>query len=210
MKEEEAFEKLGIKIIDFSDIKAGVEAEKARQKKEQEQGSGQTADGPNGSEPIGSAPFETEEEQVPIPDLASVMEEACEFDRRFTVFPEDYHPQVLALWNAHTWVFNRFDHTPYLHISSPVKRCAKTRVLKHIKPLSRDAWLVISPSPATLFRKIQVRCPTILLDELDTVFSKKGSESAEAVRAVLNAGFELGATLSAGLFHGDPFGCPTQ
>ena len=35
---------------------------------------------------------------------------------------------IIALWVAHCHAFPGFDFTPYLRISSPVKRCGKTRV----------------------------------------------------------------------------------
>jgi hypothetical protein len=47
-----------------------------------------------------------------------------------------------------------------------------------------------------LFRKIEHEMPTLLLDEVDAVFTaKNGDDGKEALRALLNAGFERRATV---------------
>ena len=37
--------------------------------------------------------------------------------------------EAVALWVAHTWVAERFQHTPRLGITSPAKRCGKSTLL---------------------------------------------------------------------------------
>ena len=50
---------------------------------------------------------------------------------------------------------------------------------------------------AVLFRKIEQEAPTLLLDEVDAVFTaKNGDDGKEALRALLNAGFERRATVA--------------
>ena len=97
---------------------------------------------------------------------------------------------------AHTWVIEAFDFTPYLHISSPVKRCGKSRVFDCFKLLCAKPWAVVSITEAVMFRKIEQEAPTLLLDEVDAIFTaKKGDDGKEALRALLNAGFERRATV---------------
>jgi uncharacterized protein DUF3631 len=51
--------------------------------------------------------------------------------------------------------------------------------------------VVVSITEAVMFRKIEKVAPTLLLDEIDAVFTaKKGDDGKEAIRALLNAGFE--------------------
>jgi hypothetical protein len=88
--------------------------------------------------------------------------EILAFLKRYIVFPSG------TLWVAHTWAFDAFDYTPYLHISSPVRECGKSKVFYCLKNLCAKPWLTISPSEAVLFRKISAHCPTLLLDEIDT------------------------------------------
>jgi hypothetical protein len=51
--------------------------------------------------------------------------------------------------------------------------------------------VVVSIIEAVMFRTIERDAPTLLLDEIDAVFTaKKGDDGKEAIRALLNAGFE--------------------
>jgi hypothetical protein len=139
---------------------------------------------------------EKETGSMPPPlELPQILEEVRGFLSRYIVFSNEAQATAVMLWVAHTWVIDAFDYTPYLHISSPVKECGKSRLFGCLKNLCLNPWLTISPSEAVLFRKIHAHSPTILLDEIDTVFSDKIDPNKEGVRAVLNAGFERGATV---------------
>ena len=91
-------------------------------------------------------------------------------------------------------MLDAFDFTPYLHIRSPEKQCGKTRLLDCLALLVLRVWRAILPSEAVLFRKIEKDRPTLLLDEIDGIFSNdRKDERREALRSLLNAGFERGA-----------------
>ena len=122
--------------------------------------------------------------------LLDLLDSTCAFLRRHIVFSSPAQPLVIALWIAHTWVLDAFDYTPYLHIWSPEKRCGKTKLLDCLELLAAKIWRAVSPSEAVLYRKIECDGPTLLLDEVDTVFSGNKDERKEPVRALLNAGFE--------------------
>ena len=129
-------------------------------------------------------------------ELAALLDKILEFLCRHIVFPSRDAAIVTALWVAHTWPFASFDCTPYLHIFSPVKMCGKSRFLECLKLVCRLPWYSILPTEAVLFRKIQAHCPTLLLDEIDTVFTQGAADpNKEGIRAVLNAGYERGATV---------------
>jgi Protein of unknown function (DUF3631) len=137
------------------------------------------------------------EPQGPCVPLAWTLKEVSDFFSRYVTFPKEAHNVAATLWAAHTWVvMDAFDYTPYLHISSPVKRCGKTRVFDCLQMLCKNAWPVISPSEAVLFRKIEQDGPTILVDEVDAIFKQNGTdENKEGLRALLNAGFYRGTTV---------------
>ncbi len=128
------------------------------------------------------------------PDLSAALDGIRNFLLRYVVFPSEAHGYAVTLWIAHTWVLDAFDFTPYLHVCSPVKRCGKSTLLDCLRLLTVKPWLVVRPSEAVLFRKIAQDRPTLLLDEVDTIFSAKGDDN-EGTRAVLNAGFERRATV---------------
>jgi hypothetical protein len=123
-------------------------------------------------------------------NLAALLEEVCDYVKRYVVFTGEAQPEVLALWAAHAWTIDAFDYTPYLQVTAPEKQCGKSRVLDCLEPLTPSAWRVISPSEAVLYHKIGVDKSTLLLDESDTLFCKGNDDRGEFLRSLLNAGFE--------------------
>ena len=146
---------------------------------------------------MGSVPDARALPSQPLPGacgLSSLLGRLRSFLAEFIVFTANEHADLIALWIAHTYVLNAFEFTPYLNINSPLKRCGKSTLLDALKHLVARPWPFVSPSPAVLFRKIEADAPTLLWDEVDTVFSVgKGDEGKEDLRAVLNAGFQRGA-----------------
>jgi hypothetical protein len=115
-----------------------------------------------------------------------------EFVRRYVVLGEA-EVLLIALWIIHTWCFEQFAQTPYLAITSPVKRCGKSTLLKVLVQLSKAPWMIETPTEAVVFRYIELKCPTLLLDETDAIFKPNTSDRYEGLRALLNAGNEDGA-----------------
>jgi hypothetical protein len=124
-----------------------------------------------------------------------LLDALCRFLKRYIVFQHSEQPIAIALWVVHSWVLDAFEYTPYLHIASPEKQCGKTRLLDCLDLLTPKPWRAILPSEAVLFRTIEHDRPTLLLDELDAVFGNSKDERKEALRALLNAGFEQKATV---------------
>jgi len=125
---------------------------------------------------------------------ATLLGDLVKFVRRFIVLPEEA-AVVIALWLLHAHAVEAFDVTPYLLITSPEKRSGKSRLLEVLKLLLSNPLHVILPSEAVLFRTINAGGVTLLLDEYDAFFRRDSNDAAEGVRAVLNAGFERGATV---------------
>ncbi|HEU5247213.1 MAG TPA: DUF3631 domain-containing protein [Candidatus Udaeobacter sp.] len=123
-------------------------------------------------------------------NLATLLEEAGKYVKRYVVFASEAQSAVVALWIAHTWTIEAFDYTPYLQVTSPEKQCGKSRVLDCLEPLTPKAWRAISPSEAVLYHKIDLDKPTLLLDETDTLFANGKDDRGELLRSLLNAGFE--------------------
>jgi Protein of unknown function (DUF3631) len=78
---------------------------------------------------------------------------------------------ILAAWHAETW-----DQFPHLAITSPEKRCGKTRFLELLHLVCPSAVLTSSVSPAVLYRLIEEKRPTLLFDEAQSL-GRKGSEA---------------------------------
>jgi len=115
---------------------------------------------------------------------------------RFVAFPSSWCADAVTLWAAHAHMIEHFHTTPRLAAISPEPESGKSRLLEILATLTPDPMLMLSPSPAALFRKIAAHPITLLVDECDTVFSSRGKEDQnEDLRALLNAGYRRGATI---------------
>jgi putative DNA primase/helicase len=91
--------------------------------------------------------------------------------------------EALALWTLHAYTYEAYTITPRLGITSPQKRCGKTRVLEALSLLAPRALLSSNATPAAIFRAIELWKPTLLIDEADTVLPGN-----EELRGILNSG----------------------
>jgi hypothetical protein len=120
---------------------------------------------------------------------SDLLAELCDLIRRFVVVT-DVQADTLALWVAHTHVFDVFETTPYLAITSPEKRSGKTRLLEVLELVVSKPLVTANISDAALFRVIEERSPTLLIDEVDALMRAR---EREELRGLLNAGYRKGA-----------------
>ena len=98
---------------------------------------------------------------------------------------------VLALWSIATHLHQAFDAFPYLTITSPTKRCGKTRVCELLFFVSLNPLQTVSISAAALYRLLKLKPHTLLIDEAEYLGSTK-DERASLLREILNAGYRKG------------------
>jgi Protein of unknown function (DUF3631)/VirE N-terminal domain len=126
--------------------------------------------------------------------LGELLGAICGYLRRYVVFQFPEQPEAIALWTVHTWLFNAFDYTVYLFIYSASMRSGKTRVLEVLELLCCNPEMTPGASAAALIRSgDEENPPTLLLDEMDTVYSKRNDTEADNTRRFLNAGYKRGA-----------------
>ena len=127
--------------------------------------------------------------------LGELLDTVSSILRLYVVFPLQEQVALIAAWIIHTWVFNAFDYTPYLFVFSAANRSGKSRLLEVIQQLAKNPVLTPGSSSAALMRSVdENNPPTMLLDEVDTIYSKKGGDAeAENTRRFLNAGYRRGA-----------------
>lgn len=99
---------------------------------------------------------------------------------------------VVSLWVMATHVFDVFDKFPLLAVTSPEKRCGKTTLLTLLLWLCREALLASNVSPASVYRLIELKRPTFLIDEAQSL-TRRGSEATEVLRELLCAGIDKNA-----------------
>jgi hypothetical protein len=121
----------------------------------------------------------------------------------------DAHSRIATtLYVLHTWAVTAADATPYMYVKSPMKRSGKTRLLEILQLACRDALLAASITEAAIFQTIAAKKPTLLIDEVDALFTSR-SERAELIRGVLNAGNRRGSLAIRGSQNGEPLSFET-
>ena len=140
---------------------------------------------------------------IKLSDGAKLLSDVHEFTGRFVAFPSEEAHIAHTLWIMHTHLMGCWDSTPRLAMLSPEPECGKTRVLEVSELLVPGPVEAINVTPAYLFRKVADPAgrPTILFDEIDTVFGPKARENEE-IRGLLNAGHRIGAVAGRCVVHG--------
>ena len=126
-----------------------------------------------------------------------------EFLGRFVLYPSEHAQTAHTLWCVHTHLMHLWDTTPRLAFLSPEPASGKSRALEVTELLVPNAVMAVNVSPAYLFRKVgsEDGPPTILFDEIDTVFGPKARENEE-IRGLLNAGHRRDAVAGRCVVHG--------
>jgi Protein of unknown function (DUF3631) len=126
--------------------------------------------------------------------LADLLDGVHAYLTQFIAYPSSHAAIAHALWIAHCHAMNAWESTPRLAVLSPEPGSGKTRVLEMTENLVPRPVEAVNVTPAYLFRKVadEDGRPTILFDEIDTVFGPKAKNNEE-IRGLLNAGHRQGA-----------------
>ncbi|MET8741935.1 DUF3631 domain-containing protein [Streptomyces sp. NPDC004728] len=127
---------------------------------------------------------------TPPIDGAALLDEVEAFHRRFNIFPREAAYVAVALWDAHAHLMDCFDSTARLAFLSPEPGSGKSRALEIVETLVPRSLTTVNSSANALFRLVDAPDgrPTILFDEIDTVFGPKAGDN-EPVRGFLNSGY---------------------
>lgn len=127
---------------------------------------------------------------------AELLTDVERFVRRFCVLPGEHSYVAVTLWAAHTHFIDRLETTGRLACLSPEPGSGKTRVLEILDVLCGRPLMALDLSMAAFFRIVEDRQPTILLDEVDALFTGKAkSEGTEDMRRIINNGYRIGASV---------------
>jgi hypothetical protein len=128
-------------------------------------------------------------------ELSDLLEAVHRFLTRYIVFRGEHQAVALSLFVAHSYAAEAADATPYVIVTSAEKRSGKSKLLEALDLLVRNAVQVAHISEAALYRTISEEMPTLLFDEVDTVFGKNAGSQNEGLRGILNAGYRRGASV---------------
>ena len=123
-----------------------------------------------------------------------ILDDVDDFLARFVAYPSDEARRAHVLWIAHTHLMDVWESTPRIGFLSPEPGSGKTRALEITEMLVPRPIEAVNATPAYLFRKVSdpAGLPTILYDEIDTVFGPRAKDNEE-IRGILNAGHRRGA-----------------
>ncbi|WP_370499768.1 DUF3631 domain-containing protein [Mycolicibacterium sp. jd] len=126
---------------------------------------------------------------------AAALQALATFLARFVAYPSNHALVAHVLWIVHCWFMDAWESTPRIAFLSPEPGSGKSRALEVTEPLVPRPVHAVNTTPAYLFRKVSDEAgrPTILYDEIDTVFGPKAKDN-EDIRGMLNAGHRKGAT----------------
>ena len=142
----------------------------------------------------GKANGKTPPPSVDRSEGAALLNDVESFLKRFIAYPSEHAPVAHVLWVAHAHLMSAWESTPRIAFLSPEPASGKTRSMEVSELLVPDPVAAVNVTPAYMFRKCGSDSgpPTILFDEIDTVFGAKAKEHEE-LRALLNSGHRRGA-----------------
>jgi hypothetical protein len=135
---------------------------------------------------------------------AALLDDVDTFLGRYVIYPDEHTRHTHTLWAAHTHLMDCWESTPRITFLSPEPSSGKTRALEVTEPLVPRPIHAVNVTSAYLFRKVSdpAGLPTVLYDEVDTVFGPKSKE-CEDIRGLINAGHRFGAVAGRCATRGD-------
>jgi hypothetical protein len=113
----------------------------------------------NAALPAGKGQGLNATEAAPWPDpidLNEVLNDLVTEINRYAVLSA-HADTAIALWIAHTYVYDAGDISPFLFLTSPVKRCGKSTVLIFLLGLVNRPMVASNISPSSIFR-VNIPC----------------------------------------------------
>jgi Protein of unknown function (DUF3631) len=128
----------------------------------------------------------------PVPvDGAELFQEISALYRRFVFIQNPCGYDVEAAFTVLTYCFREFLSLPYIHLPSPMPESGKTRNLELLELCCNRAYIFVDPSASVIFRFVEEVGPTLLLDEVDNIFSGRDEDSKQ-LKSILNSGYTAG------------------
>lgn len=125
----------------------------------------------------------------PMAEADNPLDDVEAFLARFVAYPSEAARVAHALWVGHTHLMDCWESTPRIAFLSQEPGSGKSRALEVSELLVPLPVQAVNVTPAYLFRKVGAEegRPTVLYDEIDTVFGPKAKDNEE-IRGLLNAG----------------------
>ena len=135
---------------------------------------------------------------------AELLDEVQAFLERFIAYPSSESSTAHTLWITHAHAVEAFENTPRLAFLSPEPGSGKSRAMEVTEALVPRPVLSVNATVAYIFRKIsdEAGLPTLLMDEIDAVFTGRKGDGNEDLRGLLNSGYRKGASAGRAAIRG--------
>lgn len=101
----------------------------------------------------------------------ALVEEVATFLRTYIHMPDDLR-DTIALYIGASYFLKVYDLFAFLHVTSPIKGCGKSKLLEIIAKLIPLGFIVTDPSKAALFRAVDRFQASVCFDEVDRSFKE--------------------------------------
>jgi len=125
--------------------------------------------------------------------IGGLVAKVCFFLRHFIVLPPDLL-LVISAWVMAAWLAEIWDRFPHLAITSPEKRCGKTRLLALLELIVPNPCSTCNISLAALYRVVELERATLLYDEAQQL-GQRATGFSNGMRELLNAGIDRNVTV---------------
>lgn len=116
--------------------------------------------------------------------------------KRYVYHADEYSYVVDVLWTMGTYFYRLWNAFPYLALHGE-KGAGKTTLLTWLWATCFNAEFVVNTSEASLYRSIQAKAPTLLIDEQEGLNSSKAAKEQKAdLMGLLKSGYKAGAKVA--------------
>src|SRR5215831_7842769 len=126
----------------------------------------------------------------PAPQFSEVLARCIKVLRDAMEFPRHEHAVLVAVWAVSTYFYQLFLAFPRLNLCGE-REAGKSKLMTILKGLAFNALLMLTPTPAVLYRLIQEFRPTVLLDEVEGL----NKDDARDIISIINSGYKWGGTV---------------
>lgn len=116
--------------------------------------------------------------------------------KRYIYHADEYSYVVDVLWAMGTYFYRLWNAYPYLALHGE-RGAGKSTLLAWLAAVCFNAEFVVNTSEASLYRSIQAKAPTLLIDEQEGLNSSKAAKETKAdLMGILKSGYKTGARVA--------------
>lgn len=116
--------------------------------------------------------------------------------KRYVYHADEYSYTVDVLWAMGTYFYRMWNAYPYLALHGE-RGTGKSTLLTWLSATAFNGEFVVNTSEASLYRSIQAKAPTLLIDEQEGLNSSKAAKETKAdLMGILKAGYKAGARVA--------------